>query len=70
MLVAEGMEAANRRLAVSLDGSPSREAGGWGALSLLPDVVELATIEHSVQADPLRGRLNFHVSQSEKVNCV
>ena len=37
--------------AAARKGSPGREAGGWGALSLLPDVVELATIEHGVRAD-------------------
>ena len=36
--------------------------GVGGLAALLPCMVELATIEHSVQADPLRGRLNFHVS--------
>ena len=40
--------AASGRLLVK---APGREAGGWGALSLLPDVVELATIEPGVRAD-------------------
>ena len=40
--------AASGRLLVK---APGREAGGGGALSLLPDVVELATIEPGVRAD-------------------
>ena len=42
------LAAASGRLLVK---APGREAGGWGALSLLPDVVELATIEPGVRAD-------------------